>query len=80
MNKLSVLSAAFAIAALAAVPALAQSTPPASVGGTVQMQGNADKKDHATSDKKAEKKPAVQTAQRPDGSAKPDATQNSPSK
>ena len=41
MTKLSLLSAALAISALAALPALAQSTPPASVGGTVQVQ-NAD--------------------------------------
>jgi len=80
MSKLSLVAAALAISALAALPALAQSTPPASVGGTVQTQGKTDAKDHAKPDKKAAKKPAEQTAQHPDSPAKPGPTETGETK
>ncbi len=95
MTKLSLLSAALAISTLAALPALAQGTPPASVGGTVQMQdGTAGSdaktgakaevkpqaKDQATKDKTAAKKPHEQVAQHPESSAKSDATVKTESK
>ncbi len=84
MTRPSLLSAALTISALAALPALAQSTPPASVGGAVQVQGadtgttaKTDAKDHAKTDKKVDKKPQQQMAQHPASAAKLDASAQS---
>jgi hypothetical protein len=90
MNKLSLLSAALAISAFAALPALAQGTPPVSAGANVQMQSGdtstktdtkTDVKSHAvTTGKATETKPQQQVAQHPGSAAKPDASTQTDSK
>ncbi|HUK59641.1 MAG TPA: hypothetical protein VLV50_10465 [Stellaceae bacterium] len=61
MKKLSLLSAALAVSAFAALPALAQGTPPVSTGANVQMQSGdtgakTDVKTNAKTDVKADAK------------------------
>jgi hypothetical protein len=87
MTKLSLLSAALAISGFAALPALAQGTPPVSAGATVETQSgntgvsiNADANDKAAAGKADPSKPQNQLAQHPDSKPQSDPAATSDTK